>query len=87
MRIYSMTTQRYNLALRNSLPKHQKWCYIFYYIVRKPKPMKHRFQRYIVRMEIFSTFHARVEYILVKTVILRKMDLPTPCSDDVTVYL
>jgi len=25
--------------------------------------MKHRFQRYIVRTEIFSTFHARVEYI------------------------
>jgi len=30
------------------------------YIVRKP--MKRRFQRYIVRMETFSTFHARVEY-------------------------
>jgi len=27
------------------------------------KPMKRRFQRYIVRTEIFSTFHARVEYI------------------------
>ena len=25
--------------------------------------MKHRFQRYIVRTEILSTFHARVEYI------------------------
>jgi len=31
------------------------------YIIRKP--MTHRFQRYIVRTEIFSTFHARVEYI------------------------
>jgi len=30
------------------------------HIVRKP--IKRRFQRYIVRMEIFSTFHARVEY-------------------------
>jgi len=29
------------------------------------KPMKHRFQQYIVRMEILSTFHARVEYISV----------------------
>jgi len=37
-------------------------------------------------MEIFSTFHARVEYISVKTVI-RQIDLPTPCSDDATVYL
>jgi len=26
-------------------------------------PMKHRFQRYIVRTEILSTLHARVEYI------------------------
>ena len=43
------------------------------YIVRKP--MKHRFQRYIVRTEVFSTFHARVEYISVKTVISGKMDL------------
>jgi len=30
------------------------------YIFRKP--IKRRFQRYIVRTEIFSTFHARVEY-------------------------
>jgi len=50
------------------------------YIVRKP--IKRRFQRYIVRTEIFSTFHARVEYISVKTVISGKMDLPTPCSND-----
>ena len=35
-------------------------------------------------MEIFSTFHARVEYISVKTVI-RQIDLPTPHSDDATV--
>jgi len=69
-----MTTQRYNLVSRNSLPKHRKWCCIFVhfsstphfnvepdYIVRKP--MKHRFQRYIVRTEIFATFHAQVEYI------------------------
>jgi len=33
---------------------------------------KRRFQRYIVRMEIFSTFHTRVEYISVKTVISGK---------------
>jgi len=31
------------------------------YIIRKPT--KRRFQRYIARTEIFSTFHARVEYI------------------------
>jgi len=31
------------------------------YVVRKP--MKHRFQRYIVRTEILSTSQARVEYI------------------------
>ena len=37
------------------------------YVIRKPR--KGRFQRYIVRTEIFSTFHARVEYISVKTVI------------------
>jgi len=30
------------------------------------KPMKRRFQRYIVCMEILSTFHARVEYISVR---------------------
>ena len=47
------------------------------YIIRKPR--KGRFQRYIVRTEIFSTFHARVEYISVKTVI-RQIDLPTPCA-------
>ena len=29
------------------------------------KPMKRRFQRYIVRTEILSTFHARVEYLSV----------------------
>ena len=33
------------------------------YITRKP--LKHRFQLYIVRMEILSTFHTRVEYIYV----------------------
>jgi len=38
---------------------------------------KRRFQWYIVRTEIFSTFHPRVEYISVKTVI-RQIDLPTP---------
>jgi len=32
------------------------------YIFRKP--IKRRFQRCIVRMEIFSTFHARVEYVI-----------------------
>ena len=37
------------------------------YIVRKP--MKHRFQLYIVRTEIFSTFHARVEYISWRTIL------------------
>jgi len=36
------------------------------YIVRKP--MKHRFQRYIVRTEIFSTFHTQVEYISQRTI-------------------
>ena len=45
------------------------------YVIRKPR--KRRFQRYIVRTEIFSTFHAWVEYISVKTVI-RQIDLPTP---------
>jgi len=40
------------------------------YVVRKPR--KRRFQRYIVRTEIFSTFHARVEYISVKTVVSGK---------------
>jgi len=34
------------------------------YVIRKPR--KRGFQRYIVRTEIFSTFHARVEYISVK---------------------
>ena len=28
------------------------------------KPIKRRFKRYIVRTEIFSTFHARVEYVI-----------------------
>jgi len=37
--------------------------------------MKRSFQRCIVRTEILSTFHARVEYISVKTAISRKMDL------------
>jgi len=36
------------------------------YIVRKP--MKHRFQRYIVRTKIFSIFHTRVEYISYQTI-------------------
>jgi len=54
------------------------------YVIRKPR--KWGFQRYIVRMEIFSTFHARVEYISVKTVI-GQIDLPTRCSDDAAVYL
>jgi len=37
------------------------------YIFRKPT--KHRFQRYIVRTEIFPTFHhARVEYISLRTI-------------------
>ena len=45
------------------------------YVIRKPR--KRGFQRYIVRTEIFSTFHAQVEYISVKTVI-GQIDLPTP---------
>ena len=45
------------------------------YVIRKPR--KRRFQWYIVQTEIFSAFHARVEYISVKTVI-RQIDLPTP---------
>jgi len=45
------------------------------YAIRKPR--KWGFQRYIVRTERFSTFHARVEYISVKTVI-GQIDLPTP---------
>ena len=45
------------------------------YAIRKLR--KGRFQRYIVRTEIFSTFHTWVEYISVKTVI-GKIDLPTP---------
>jgi len=32
------------------------------------KQMNRHFQRYIVRMEILSTFHARVEYIFVKKI-------------------
>jgi len=32
------------------------------------KRMKHRFQRYIVRTEILSTFHTRVEYISRQTI-------------------
>jgi len=35
------------------------------YIIRKP--MKHRFQLYIVRTEILSTFHTRVEHISRRT--------------------
>ena len=45
------------------------------YVIRKPR--KGRFQRYIVRLEIFSTFQKWVEYISVKTVI-GQIDLPTP---------
>jgi len=52
---------------------HQKRCYIVRKFLLNPhfdlesdytirKPIKRRFQRYIVRSEIFSTFHARVEY-------------------------
>ena len=44
------------------------------YVNRKPR--KGRFQRHIVRTEIFSTFHTWVEYISVKTVI-GQIDLPT----------
>jgi len=47
------------------------------YVIRKPR--KRGFQRYIVRTEIFLTFHARVEYISVKTII-GQIDLPTPCA-------
>ena len=54
------------------------------YVVRKPR--KWRFQWCIVRMEIFLAFHARVEYISVKTVI-GQIDLPTRCSNDAAVYL
>jgi len=32
------------------------------------KPMKRRFQRYLVRTEILSTFHVRVEYISVRKI-------------------
>jgi len=49
------------------------------YVVRKPR--KWRFQWCIVRTKIFLAFHARVEYISVKTVI-EQIDLPTRCSDD-----
>jgi len=37
------------------------------YIARKP--MKHRFQQYIVRTEKFSTFYARLEYISRRTIL------------------
>jgi len=37
-----------------------------HYIVRKP--IKRRFQRYIVHTEIFSTFHAPVKYIYQQTI-------------------
>ena len=48
----------------------------------RQKAKKQRFQRYIVRTEIFSTFHARVEYISVKTVIsvYRRRAAMTPQS-------
>ena len=49
------------------------------YIVRKP--MKHWFQRYIVRMEIFSTFHARVEYISRKQYVIMPIQINgTECT-------
>jgi len=42
----------------------------FWTWLRRQKAKKRRFQWCIVRIEIFLTFHARVEYISVKTVIL-----------------
>ena len=64
---------------------HRKWCWHFCTFLQNPhfdfepdyvirKPRKGRFQWYIVRPEIFSTFHTWVEYISVKTVIGQ----PTP---------
>jgi len=75
---------RNSLLLRVTKPKHRTDTVLHFctfllnphfdfepdYIVRKPR--QRRFQQYIVRTEIFSTFHARVEYISVKTVISGK---------------
>jgi len=72
-----------SLLLRATKPKHRTdTVYIFVHFSSNPfsllnltmssefrKPRKRRFQWYIVRTEIFLTFHARVEYISVKTVI------------------
>ena len=71
---------RNSLLLRATKPKHRTdTVYIFVrllkplfdfepdYVVRKPR--KWRFQWCIVHTEIFLTFHARVKYISVKTVI------------------
>jgi len=58
-------------------------CYIFANFSQTPtstsnlcifeKPMKRRFQRYIVCTVIMSTFHARVKYISVKNTSLKPM--------------
>jgi len=37
------------------------------------KPMKRRFQRCIVLMEILSTFHTGIEYISVKNTLLKPL--------------
>ena len=42
--------------------------------------MNRRFQRYIVRTEILSSFHARVEYICVKICHSNQWDRTTPKS-------
>ena len=42
------------------------------------KPMNRRFKRYIVRTEILSTFHARVEYISVKNTPFKPMGTKPP---------
>ena len=47
-------------------------------IVRKP--MKHRFQWYIVHTEILSTFHARVEYISGEQYVIPLLEDWTECS-------
>jgi len=50
------------------------------------KPMKRRFQRFIVHVEILSTFHARVKYISVKIMPLKPLGQcgqttpKSPCS-------
>jgi len=78
---------RNSLLLRATKPKHWTDMVLHFctfllnphfdletdYIVRKP--IKQCFQRYFVHTDIFSTFHARVEYISVKTVISGKTDL------------